>query len=189
MPQFFLFHGKQFQRTEPRRIHKIRILLYPDQLAVARGMSAPGNFLTDSPRLHLHIRLQQIGQRRFSHTAGSGRRRCPAPQQASQFLHSPPRLCACEKQAVTAGPIHPAQLLLLCRRQQIRFVKTDQTGQSLLLHHNEKTVQQVKIRFRLLYGKNNKRLVDIGHCRPDQCVSAGKDRLHVPFLCPFIQNR
>ena len=72
--------------------------------------------------------------------------------------------------------------------QKVALVKADRNRHFLIFHHNQKTVQQIKIRLRLCRCKNHKRLIDVGNRRTDQGIFSRKNLLDISKHLLLIQD-
>ncbi len=151
-------------------------------------MFSPLNFCTDIPRLHNDIRLQAVDHGGFPHPAGPGHCGDPARQHLLQFLHALAGFGTDSQCRIHACPIN---LPILCPGLffvNVHFVKTDDTGQILLSHHYQKSVQQIEIGPWLNCGKNHKRLVRIGHSGTYQPAVSGQQTTDIAKLLFTVQN-
>ena len=153
-----------------------------------RRVPSPFNFFAHCACLHLYTILQQVDQRRFSDSAGTGNgRRLPPkilPDRFNTFF-----LCRADKQqristVAIAFPYFRDHFV----GSQIRLVHTDQCRKVLFFHQNQKSIQQIKIGFRTHKGKNNKRLIHICYCRTDQTVCSRQDFIQISFFFCFVQD-
>ena len=89
-----------------------------------------------------------------------------------------------------AGPLPCCALRMILRGCQVAFVEEDHGRDLPLLHGDQEAVQESHVRLRLMQGKDNHRLVDIGDLRTEQPVFPGKDPDHVARKGLFrIQDR
>ena len=151
-------------------------------------MASSSQLFTDLSCLHHHFLLQKIGERGFPHSGRTRHGRGLSSQDISERLRAFPLGGTCEQNLITTGSIdflHPACFLSV---SQVLLVKTDDHGNLLTFHNNQKAVQQREIGFRLPGGKYHQRLIHIGNCRADQLILSGKDIHHISQLFLFIQD-
>ena len=147
------------------------------------------NLLADASGLHRCLRLKKIGQGRFAHTGRTGQDRGLPAQIIPHSLHTGFLVRADKHDRISGLLINASVLLLLCPVFQICLIKTDGHRNILSQHHNQKTVQQVKVRIRLGNCKNHQCLVHIGRCRTYQHIFPWKYLIDISLQGCLVQHR
>ena len=143
---------------------------------------------TDLPRLHNRLIQKTINNGGLPHTTWSCHCCGSATQQFSQSLYPCALFCTDEDCRITARLIDLCVILSLIFHVNILLIKTYDTWNTLLFHHNQKTIQQIKTGPGLHNGKNHHRLINICDSRPDQPIAARQQFSDVPQLFFLIQH-
>ena len=109
-------------------------------------MLSPLDLLTDGAGLHHCAGLQAVYQRGFTDTAGTRHRSGLAAKQLLNGIY--PFLSGCADRDRTESRlfVNGTIIFLFAFLVNILLVKTDNAGNVLLLHHDQETIQQIKIR-------------------------------------------
>ena len=85
--QMVRLHILQIQRGKSRRVHQERVVPRIQKLHVTGCILAAGNLSGELAGFHLRLRAEEIDQRRFSRSGGTGDHRCSATQNLPHRIH------------------------------------------------------------------------------------------------------
>ena len=173
--QLLRFHLREIQGGESRRVAEKSSVSKRNQFGMTSRIFSSSELSAQLSRLHMNLRLHEIGKRRFARAGGTGHHGCLSLQPPDHRIGPLLGPRADQQDIIAARSVDILPVCCLAAVRDIFLVETDEDRDFLFLHRNEKPIQKAALRVRIFQSKENHRLVNPCHGRANQRILSWKN--------------